>query len=94
MNLSVCDTCGDSNRSNTPNCGCDVGYVDDGSNATCLKCNYKCGSCSDPTDLGKCDSCSDSNRSSTPDCDCDSGFVDYGVGTCSSCTITNCIVCN
>lgn len=55
------------------------GYVDDNTNTTCLKCNYKCGTCLDSNDLSDCETCAvNSNRNSAPGCQCRSGFVDDG----------------
>lgn len=45
-NSSNCLNCAGSNRlTDIPDCICDDGYFDDGSNSDCSICNYKCLTC-------------------------------------------------
>jgi len=68
---AACTACKGTNRNNDfPNCTCANGFYDDGSNANCVACNYKCTTCSGSAT--NCLTCSDSNRAveNTPICDC------------------------
>jgi hypothetical protein len=67
---SECLTCAEG-RTPKPECNCLPGYYDDGVNAVCPICGYKCETCEDSA--FHCILCK-SNRVGEPDCDCDTGF--------------------
>ena len=74
MNCTSCAGIG--RQQDFPNCTCGSGYYDDGLNADCVKCDYKCAECAGlPANCTEC-AVGYQRKMNEPLCGCKQGYTE------------------